>query len=306
MGPIVFLVVFGGVFLAFALVILAFAKPKSRSQVESRLKRAGERDRFAGPAREPRAKTAPLRVLEERLKPFAVERLTEERESALARQLRMAGDYDTTPLRFVTRQIISALLLPVAFWLVSWGAVPLEMPVLVAGTALSILAGYRLPASRLAQKIERRQRLILRQLPTTLDLLTTCVEAGMSLQSALQKVAERMKPHPMKDELERTLKEMQLGRPRGEALRDLGRRVGLKELNSVAIALVQAETMGASVSKTLRVQSSVIREARWQAAQEQAQKAPLKMVFPITFLIFPTIFIIIFGPLILSILTGQT
>ncbi len=305
MALIVFLVVFAGVFLAFGLVILAFAKPKSRSQVEERLRRTGERGRYAMPGREPRAKTAPLRVLEDRLKPFAIERLTEARESSLSRQLRMAGDYDTTPLRFVTRQIIMALLLPIAFWVINWGALSLELPVGIAGTVVTIFAGYRLPASRLAQKIERRQQLILRQLPTTLDLLTTCVEAGMSLQSALQKVAERMKPHPLREELERTLKEMQLGRPRGEALRDLGRRVGLKELNSVAIALVQAETMGASISKTLRVQSSVIREARWQAAQEQAQKAPLKMVFPITFLIFPTIFIIIFGPLILSILTGK-
>jgi tight adherence protein C len=301
---VVFGVVFAGIFLAFVLVILAFAKPQSRTQVEERLKRTGERDRF-WPAREPRAKTAPLRVLEERLKPFAVERLTEEKESALSRQLRMAGDYDTTPARFVTRQLIMALLLPVAFWLVNWGALQLELAVGIVGTIVAVFAGYRLPASRLAQRIERRQNAILRQLPTTLDLLTTCVEAGMSLQSALQKVAERMKPHPLRDELERTLKEVQLGRSRGEALRDLGRRVGLKELNSVAIAMVQAETMGASIAKTLRVQSGVIREARWQQAQEQAQKAPLKMVFPITFLIFPVIFIIIFGPLIISIVTGK-
>lgn len=305
MSPIVvFGLVFAGVFLAFVLVVLAFAKPKSRSQVEERLKRAGDRDRLA-PLREPRAKTAPLRVLEERLKPFAVERLTEARESALAKQLKEAGDYHTTPAQFVTRQLLMAILIPCAFWLVNWGVLQLSLTVGIAGTALAVFAGYRLPASRLAQKIEKRQVAILKQLPTTLDLLTTCVEAGMSLQSALQKVVERMKPHPLKDELERTLKEMQLGRSRGDALRDLGRRVGLKELNSVAIAMVQAETMGASIAKTLRVQSGVMREARWQQAQEQAQKAPLKLVFPVTFLIFPTIFIIIFGPLIISIVTGK-
>ncbi len=305
MSPaIVFAVVFGGVFLAFVMVVLAFAKPKSRSQVEERLKRTGDRERLA-PSREPRAKTAPLRVLEERLKPFAVERLTAARESALAKQLKEAGDYQTTPAQFVTRQLVMAIVMPVAFWLVNWGALQLSLTVGIAGTVLAVFGGYRLPASRLAQKIERRQQAVLRQLPTTLDLLTTCVEAGMSLQSALQKVVERMKPHPLKDELERTLKEMQLGRSRGDALRDIGRRVGLKELNSVAIAMVQAETMGASIAKTLRVQSAVMREARWQQAQEQAQKAPLKLVFPVTFLIFPTIFIIIFAPLIISIVTGK-
>lgn len=307
MSPaIVFGAVFGGVFLAFVLVVLAFAKPKSRSEVEDRLRRAGDRDRGRlAPAREPRAKTAPLRVLEERLKPFAVERLTEERESALSKQLKQAGDYSTTPAQFVTRQLVMALLLPLAFWLVNWGVLQLDLAVGVAGTALSVFGGYRLPASRMAQKIQRRQQAILKQLPTTLDLLTTCVEAGMSLQAGMQKVVERMKPQPLKDELERTLKEIQLGRSRGDALRDLGRRVGLKELNSVAIAMVQAETMGASIAKTLRVQSAVMREARWQQAQEQAQKAPLKLVFPVTFLIFPTIFIIIFGPLIISIVTGK-
>lgn len=305
MSPfLVFGVVFAGVFLAFVLVVLAFAKPRSRSQIEQRLKRAGDRDRVA-PARDGSSRTAPLRVLEERLKPFAMERLTEERESALARLLKEAGDYQTTPAQFVARQLMMALLLPLAFWLVNWGVLQLDLTVGVAGTALAVLAGYRLPASRLAQRIERRQRAILKQLPTTLDLLTTCVEAGMSLQSAMQKVVERMKPHPLKEELERTLKEIQLGRSRGDALRDLGRRVGLKELNSVAIAMVQAETMGASIARTLRVQSAVMREARWQQAQEQAQKAPLKLVFPVTFLIFPTIFIIIFGPLILGIFTGK-
>src|SRR5690348_5444343 len=98
-GPFVILVVFGGVFAATALVILAFAKPKSRTQVEGRLKRAAGGGRKLS-AREPRAKTAPLRVLEERLKPFAVERLTEEKEGALLKQLRMSGNYDATPTQF--------------------------------------------------------------------------------------------------------------------------------------------------------------------------------------------------------------
>lgn len=300
---LVLFIVFLGVFLAVAMVVFAFAKPKRRSDVEKRLERAGSGPRLR--RREPRPKTAPLRVLEERLKPFAAERLTEERESALLKQLRSAGDYDTTPTGFVTRQMLSALLLPIAFLIINWGLVDLPPAAIPVGLVLSAMAGYRLPPSRLSQRIARRQQAILRQLPTTLDLLTTCVEAGMTLQAAMQKIVERMRPHPLREELERTLKEIQLGRPRGDALRDLGRRVALKELNSVAIAMVQAETMGASIARTLRVQSEVMREARWQKAQEAAQKAPLKLVFPITFLIFPVIFLIIFGPLVISLMTGR-
>jgi tight adherence protein C len=300
---LIFLLVFGAVFGATLLGVVAFSKPQNSSRVQARLKRVA-RPGTAAP-RPPRAKTAPLRVLEERLKPFAVERLSDDRATALHARLMMAGDDHTTPVRFVARQWIYAALLPVVFLLVNSAA--FELPPLGAavGFLLAGVAGYRLPASRLDQVVELRQQAILRQLPTTLDLLTTCVEAGMSLTAAMQKISERMRPHPLRDEMEKTLRQMQLGRSRGEALRELGRRVGLKELNSVAIAMVQAETMGSSIARTLRIQSGIIREARWQRAQELAQKAPLKLVFPITFLIFPVIFIIIFGPLVLGILTGK-
>ncbi|MEB3298580.1 MAG: type II secretion system F family protein [Candidatus Sericytochromatia bacterium] len=301
---LLFLLIFVAVFGATLLGVVAFSKPQARSQVQARLKRVA-RPGAGMSQRPPRAKTAPLRVLEDRLKPFAVERLSEERMAALQARLLMAGDDHTTPARFVARQWIFAVLLPVVFLLVNGSVLELPQTGVGVGLVLAGVAGYRLPASRLDQAIELRQQAILRQLPTTLDLLTTCVEAGMSLTAAMQKISERMRPHPLREEIEKTLRQMQLGRSRGDALRELGRRVGLKELNSVAIAMVQAETMGASIARTLRIQSGIIREARWQRAQEQAQKAPLKLVFPITFLIFPVIFIIIFGPLVLGILTGK-
>ncbi|MBU6430344.1 MAG: hypothetical protein KGR26_15115, partial [Cyanobacteria bacterium REEB65] len=197
---LVLLIVFVAVFAAVALVILAFSKPKSRSDVERRLERAGAGRRLR--RREPRPKTAPLRVLEERLKPFAVGRLTQEREAALLKQLRSAGDYDTTPAGFVARQLAAAAVLPVAFLVVNWGIFDLPTLALPIGLLLAVYGGYRLPASRLAQQVQRRQEAILRQLPTTLDLLTTCVEAGMTLQSGMQKVVERMRPHPLREELE--------------------------------------------------------------------------------------------------------
>jgi tight adherence protein C len=288
---------------AVALAILAFAKPKSRGQVEARLKKNVRARKSLTP--EPEAPKTLFGKLEQRLKPYAVKRLSAEREVAMLRRLQAAGHYDVTPAQLFSRQIIWACLLP-AFWVfVNWLGLGLAFPTVLAGTAAAAFLGYILPTSRLKSETELRQVAILRMLPTTLDLLTTCVEAGLSLQAAMQKVVELTKPHPVREELSRTLQEIGLGRPRNEALRDLGKRVGLKELNSVAIAMVQAENMGTSIAKTLRMQSEMLREARWQKAQEMAQKATLKLLFPTVVFIFPCIFIIIFGPLAIGLMFGK-
>lgn len=288
---------------AVTLGVLAFAKPKGRGQVEKRLKKnVRARGRLAP---EPAAPSTLVGKLEARLKPYAMKRLSAEREAVMLRRLQAAGHYDMTPAQLFSRQIIWAILLP-AFWLfVNWLGLGLAGPTVAAGTAVAAYLGYILPTSRLKTETEERQVAILRMLPTTLDLLTTCVEAGLSLQAAMQKVVELTKPHPIREELSRTLQEIGLGRPRNEALRDLGKRVGLKELNSVAIAMVQAESMGTSIAKTLRVQSEMLREARWQKAQEMAQKATLKLLFPTVVFIFPCIFIIIFGPLAIGLMFGK-
>ena len=288
---------------AVTLGVLAFAKPKGRDQVEKRLKKNARTRGKQAP--EPEAPGTLFGKLEARLKPYATKRLSAERELAMLRRLQAAGHYDTTPAQLLTRQIIWSVLIP-AFWVfVNWMGLGMAFPTVLAGTAVAGYLGYILPTSRLKTETELRQVAILKMMPTTLDLMTTCVEAGLSLQAAMQKVVELTKPHPMRDELSRTLQEIGLGRPRNEALRDLGKRVGLKELNSVAIAMVQAESMGTSIAKTLRTQSEMLREARWQKAQEMAQKATLKLLFPTVVFIFPCIFIIIFGPLAIGLMFGK-
>ncbi|MNK71452.1 Bacterial type II secretion system protein F domain protein [compost metagenome] len=288
---------------AVTLGVLAFAKPKGRDQVSKRLKKNARTRGKQAPG--PEAPATLFGKLEARLKPYAVKRLTAERELAMLRRLQAAGHYDTTPAQLLTRQIIWAVLIP-AFWVfVNWMGLGMAIPTVLAGTAVAAYLGYILPTSRLKTETELRQVAILKMMPTTLDLMTTCVEAGLSLQAAMQKVVELTKPHPMREELARTLQEIGLGRPRNEALRDLGKRVGLKELNSVAIAMVQAESMGTSIAKTLRTQSEMLREARWQKAQEMAQKATLKLLFPTVVFIFPCIFIIIFGPLAIGLMFGK-
>lgn len=289
---------------AITIGVLAFAKPKGRGQVEARLKKGAGRRGGKQAVAEEAPKTL-FGKLERKVKPVAVKRLSAEREVAMLRRLQAAGHYDVTPAQLLSRQMIWAVILP-AFWaLVNWMGLGLAFPTVVAGLFVAAYLGYILPTSRLKTETELRQVAILRMLPTTLDLLTTCVEAGLSLQAAMQKVVELTKPHPIREELSRTLQEIGLGRPRNEALRDLGKRVGLKELNSVAIAMVQAEAMGTSIAKTLRTQSETLREARWQKAQEMAQKATLKLLFPTVVFIFPCIFIIIFGPLAIGLMFGK-
>lgn len=285
---------------AVGLFVLAFAKPKGKAEVQTRLKRVKGHKKVQRP---PQKQTL-LTQVEEKIQPLAQRQLKNGQDRSLKAKLESAGLYDTTPPQFVAKQMMYAVVVPVIFFLADWVVLELPEPVLWIGLVGMAFLGYFLPIIQLNSDIERRKTLILRALPTTLDLLTTCVEAGLSLQAALTKVTEMSKPSPLKVEFERTLKEVQLGRPRSDALRELGKRVGLKELNSVTIALVQSETMGSSVAQTLRVQSEIMREARWQRAQELAQKAPLKMIFPVTFLIFPVIFIVIFGPLVISLMEG--
>jgi tight adherence protein C len=298
---LIFLLVSASVGLGF----LAFVKPRAQKQVERRLKRTRGRPTPASvPVPEPLARGMLPRLFAA-LEPYLEGRFAEEREAQIQRRLHMAGDHTTAVGTLLAQKSLAVIALPLG-WLVGGGWIlELSLPVVAAGTCAAAFVGWILPDERLQVLIQRRQAAIVRVLPTTLDLLTTCVEAGLSLQAAMAKVVEIGKPNPLREELERTLREIQLGRSRAEALRELGRRTGLTELNAVAIAMVQAETMGASIARTLRVQSEILRETRWQKAQERAQAATLKLTFPVVFLIFPTLFIIIFGPLLLSLVLGR-
>ncbi|HEY9765826.1 MAG TPA: type II secretion system F family protein, partial [Chroococcales cyanobacterium] len=233
---------------AVGLLVLAFAKPKAKEEVQTRLKRVKGGSRRIQRLPPKNKNLAFLQKMEERLQPLAQRQLNKGKDKSLKARMDAAGLYQVSAAQFVSRQILCAAVVPIIFFLADWVVLELPKPVMLAGMLGAIFLGYFLPVLQLNADTERRKTEILRNLPTTLDLLTTCVEAGLSLQAALSKVTEMSKDSPLKIELERTLKEVQLGRPRGDALRELGKRVGLKELNSVTIALVQAETMGSSIS----------------------------------------------------------
>jgi len=139
--------------------------------------------------------------------------------------------------------------------------------------------------------------------PSMLDLLVVCVEAGLSLNAAFQRIAEDTKDthRILSHELQLVNKEILLGKSRADALRNLARRTGIDELRSLAVMLIQADKLGVSIADSLRVLADSLRIKRMQRAQEAAHKVSVKLVFPLVFLIFPELLVIILGPAAISI-----
>lgn len=172
--------------------------------------------------------------------------------------------------------------------------------VAVISLALGAVAMY-LPLFYLSRLSIKRQQDIRRSLPDVMDFLVISLEAGLTFDLALLRVVEKFRG-TAGEEFQRALREIQLGKPRKDALQDMANRVGIEELSFLVNAIVQAEQLGVGLSNVLRLQADLMREKRQQSIEEQAMKAPIKMLFPLIFFIFPSIFVIILGPAILNIL----
>jgi tight adherence protein C len=201
-----------------------------------------------------------------------------------------------TPLMFSGIRIGLAVLLFVVFGIVTtqsgvdWFRATLY-------TAIGAILGYLLPGMWLGQQIKKRKHNITKQLPDALDLLTISVEAGLAFDSAMQRVTEKA-DNELSREFRRVLTDTRLGRSRREALKDMAARTGVEDVQTFVAAVIQAEQLGVSIGKILRVQADQMRVRRRQRAEEAAQKAPIKMLFPMVFLIFPSLFVVILGPAI--------
>ncbi len=163
--------------------------------------------------------------------------------------------------------------------------------------------GYVAPEFWLSRRVKARQAQIVLEIPDALDLLTISVRAGLGFDAALAKVVEKLRG-PLPDEFRRALAELRMGKARREALRDIVPRTDVPALTNFISAIIQAETLGVSISKVLQVQSEQLRIERRQRAEEMAQKAPIKMLFPLVGCIFPSLFVVILGPAIILIMTG--
>jgi tight adherence protein C len=165
---------------------------------------------------------------------------------------------------------------------------------------LSLAVGYLGPDAVLNRTIDERREQMRKDLPDLIDLLVISVEAGLGFESALGRVVQTV-PGELSDEFARMLQETRVGVSRREAMRNLGNRTDIEELNSFVMAIIQAEAFGVSISRVLRVQAAELRTKRRQLAQERAFKAPVKMVFPLVLCIFPALFVVLLGPAVMEI-----
>ncbi|MBP8997215.1 MAG: type II secretion system F family protein [Anaerolineaceae bacterium] len=166
---------------------------------------------------------------------------------------------------------------------------------------VAVLIGLFLPYYQLSTQITKRQKEIRKAMPDALDLLTICVEAGLSFDGAMAKVVEKWN-NELSLAFARVIQEIQLGKLRREALRDMQENVGVSEMTSFVAAIIQSEQLGVSLAKVLRVQADQMRVRRRQLAEEEAHKAPIKMLVPMAFLMFPSILIILLAPAALRIM----
>jgi tight adherence protein C len=193
--------------------------------------------------------------------------------------------------RFVVAVVFGGLLLLIA--LVSPTRWPFTRIVLVV--SLFSVLGFYFPQLWLQSRINRRQRSIRNAMPDALDLLTICVEAGLGFDAAMSKVGEKWE-NDLSIAFGRCIREVQLGKTQREALRDMADRLGIPEMTSFVAAVIQSQILGVSLARVLRIQSDQMRVMRRQRAEEEAHKAPIKMILPMAFLTFPSIMIILLTP----------
>ena len=206
------------------------------------------------------------------------------------------GNLDA-PSFIVIKVLTTALGVGGAFFLTNYGGDNLQR---LALFAMPIVLGFFGPDAWLQRKIDERTHTMLRALPDVLDLLVISVEAGLGFDSALSRVVSTV-PGPLSEEFFRMLQETRVGVSRRDAMRHLMDRTDLDELRSFILAMIQAEAFGVTISRVLRVQADEMRVKRRQRAQEKAFAAPVKLVFPLVFCIFPSLFIVLLGPAAISI-----
>jgi tight adherence protein C len=227
-----------------------------------------------------------------------------EKQSELRRRLSMAGIYTPSAIRVVTGfKFICLIGGAIGGYL--FGALLTHNALL--GLSLGGIAGYLAPRMWIKHQIKQQQRALEYGLPDALDLMVVCVEAGLAVDAAMERVGQELTiAHPrLSRELEITHMETRVGLSRGESLRNLGARTGCAALQSVASMLIQADRFGTSISGALKLHAEGLRVTRQQRAEELAAKASVKMSFPLVLFIFPATFIVLAGPTIVELLNSS-
>ncbi len=305
MTPLIGLLILAGLLIVAGLVYTGLRDDRQRDPLQDRLSQYGERE-LPGSLEEielslsfrDRIIIPMLRWLGNITIRFTPQKQLEETR----RMLEMAG-MTTDPTTFFAIRIVTTVLLfftgALLFLVIKiTNPAPLNS---IAYTIGSGIAGYYLPVLLVRNRISKRQASVLRALPDALDLLVICVEAGLGFDMAMGKVYEKW-DNELALAFGRVLREIQLGKLRREALKDMAERVDVADVNAFVAAIIQADQLGVSMAKILRVQSDQMRVKRRQRAQEKAQQAPVKMMIPMVLLIFPSIWIVLLGPAVLKVM----
>ena len=215
----------------------------------------------------------------------------------LLNRLELAGrPVNLTPEDFAAVRLVAAAVFGALGLLVG---LLLANPVyLVIALVIGVILGYYMPVLWLKQKVDARKSEIQKGLPDALDLLVICVDAGLGFDAALARVTDKYK-NALSEQLSKALREVSLGRPRLEALDEMGRNSGVEDLHNFIQAVIQSEQFGTGIGKILRIQADEMRRKRRQRAQERGAQATLKMMLPMVGCIFPTLWIVLLGPAVL-------
>jgi tight adherence protein C len=221
----------------------------------------------------------------------------------MANKLELAGrPGNLTPEDFGAVRLVGAAVVAFVGLLVG---LLLGSPVyIVVSIAIGAILGYFFPVLWLNQRADGRRQEIQKGLPDALDLLVIAVDAGLGFDAALERVTSKYK-NALSEELAKTMREVSLGRPRMEALDDLGRRSGVEDLHNFMQAIIQSEQFGTGIGKIMRIQADELRRKRRQRAQEKAAQATLKMLLPMVGCIFPTLWIVLLGPAVMILLKAK-
>lgn len=215
--------------------------------------------------------------------------------------LRRAGQHEKSAVgRWYINKIVYGIALPIiagfGFYLTGTDLIMCGIYTGLIGITIRVLL-----VILLKRRVSNRQKEIRNNIPDVLDLITVSVEAGLSFDGAMDRVIRQM-PSALSSEMAVALKEMRMGKTRREGLRALSERCDVDDLTTLVGALIQADELGVSIGRVLRIQSIQMREKRRQRAREKAMKAPIKLLFPLMIFIFPTIFVILIGPAIIQML----
>jgi tight adherence protein C len=222
------------------------------------------------------------------------------REAKLRELLTAAGMYTTTPRKFTGYRVLAAVSVPVV-WMWSASAAGFPAALTMLGLVCTVLVGWMAPMSVVRRRTLRRFEQIDYELPELIDQLVVTVEAGLGFNGSLQLAAEHAHG-PLADELRLTLQQQSMGLTTNEALGNMLVRCDTPLMRSFVRSVLQGETLGVSIGKIMRDLATEMRKRRRQAAEEKAQKAPIKILFPLVFLIFPSMFLILLGPAVFSFL----